>query len=149
MATEAFGLLSKEEAKELRTRLRLMGPEAFEREMLEEKGLPLRTVGTALGIEPDLFPGEDDMYHEVFRYVMVEITKTRAKLPHINTIDDAARLLSKATKVLVITGAGISTSLGIPDFRSKETGFYEKLRGMGIEDPEEVFDIDLFDEDPR
>lgn len=42
----------------------------------------------------------------------------------------------------------ISTSLGIPDFRSKTTGFYSKLREMGFEEPEQVFDIKNFDEDP-
>ena len=42
----------------------------------------------------------------------------------------------------------ISTSLGIPDFRSKGTGFYSKLEYLGLSDPQEVFDIDLFREDP-
>lgn len=49
---------------------------------------------------------------------------------------------------MVITGAGISTSLGIPDFRSKNTGFYSKLLARGFDSPEDVFDIGNFDEDP-
>lgn len=65
-----------------------------------------------------------------------------------NTIDDAVKLLTSCKNILVITGAGISTSLGIPDFRSKESGFYTKLAGMGYADPEEVFDINNFDDDP-
>lgn len=42
----------------------------------------------------------------------------------------------------------ISTSLGIPDFRSKDTGLYSQLQHLGLSDPQEVFDIQLFREDP-
>lgn len=42
----------------------------------------------------------------------------------------------------------ISTSLGIPDFRSKDTGLYSRLENLGLSDPQEVFDIDVFREDP-
>ena len=42
----------------------------------------------------------------------------------------------------------ISTSLGIPDFRSKDTGLYAQLEHLGLSDPQEVFDISLFREDP-
>lgn len=42
----------------------------------------------------------------------------------------------------------ISTSLGIPDFRSKDTGLYSKLAHLGLSDPQEVFDIHVFREDP-
>jgi NAD-dependent histone deacetylase SIR2 len=49
---------------------------------------------------------------------------------------------------MVITGAGISTSLGIPDFRSRNTGFYSQLLARGFESPEDVFDIHNFDNDP-
>lgn len=53
------------------------------------------------------------------------------------------------TKVCkVLTGAGISTSLGIPDFRSKKGGLYTKLKELGREEPEDVFNIDIFREDP-
>lgn len=43
----------------------------------------------------------------------------------------------------------ISTSLGIPDFRSKDTGLYAKLEHLGLSDPQEVFDIHVFREDPN
>lgn len=42
----------------------------------------------------------------------------------------------------------ISTSLGIPDFRSKDTGLYARLEHLGLSDPQEVFDLHVFREDP-
>lgn len=72
----------------------------------------------------------------------------RERLDKYKTIDDAAKLLRERKNIMVITGAGISTSLGIPDFRSKTTGFYEKLIAMGYNEPEQVFDLAEFDSDP-
>jgi NAD-dependent histone deacetylase SIR2 len=79
---------------------------------------------------------------------MLRELKKRQKLSQFRTIDDAAKLINASQNILVITGAGISTSLGIPDFRSKSTGFYTKLQAMGFEEPEEVFDLSTFDENP-
>ncbi len=50
-------------------------------------------------------------------------TPPRHKLPHINTLDHVVALLQQASNILVLTGAGISVSCGIPDFRS-ENGIY-------------------------
>jgi len=53
--------------------------------------------------------------------------------------------LIKGSKALVaITGAGISTAAGIPDFRGPG-GLYVTRQY----DPEKVFDIDWFFRDPR
>lgn len=49
--------------------------------------------------------------------------QSRQKLEHVNTLQDVADLLRVAKKVVVLAGAGISVSCGIPDFRS-ENGIY-------------------------
>lgn len=48
----------------------------------------------------------------------IELSKTRKKLAHINTIEDVVQCIRDANNVIVLSGAGISVSCGIPDFRS-------------------------------
>jgi NAD-dependent deacetylase len=43
-----------------------------------------------------------------------------------------AKLIRSAKRVVAFTGAGISTESGIPDFRSKGTGLWEKVDPMAI-----------------
>lgn len=50
----------------------------------------------------------------------------RHKLKHINTLSDVARLIRESKNIIVLSGAGISVSCGIPDFRSRD-GIYRRL----------------------
>jgi NAD-dependent deacetylase len=54
------------------------------------------------------------------------------------TIEDAAELLRKAKRAVVLTGAGMSTPSGIPDFRSEGTGLWSR------EEPLEVASLSTF-----
>eukprot|EP00921_Rhytidocystis_pertsovi_P023964 GHVQ01038453.1.p1 GENE.GHVQ01038453.1~~GHVQ01038453.1.p1 ORF type:complete len:510 (+),score=68.19 GHVQ01038453.1:125-1654(+) len=52
-------------------------------------------------------------------------------------------------QIIVATGAGISVSAGIPDFRSPGSGVYSKLKDLGLPNPESVFDLRYFMRYPK
>lgn len=80
-------------------------------------------------VEPDRLPSE--------RW---EVNQ-RDKLAQYSSVDDAANLIKCSKRIIVITGAGICTSLDISDFRSEGTGLYSTLA-------EEVFYLRVFKKDP-
>jgi NAD-dependent deacetylase len=49
-------------------------------------------------------------------------------------LDELRRLLDAAQRVVVFTGAGISTESGIPDFRSPGTGLWTKMKPIQFQD---------------
>lgn len=127
-----------------------MGPKEFCAQTVENGSITAKKLLTAFGIRPpDFLEGcEDEAYYDLLSLAISRELSKRSKLPQYNTIDDAVDLIKRAKNIIVLTGAGISTSLGIPDFRSKDIGLYQKLEHLGLSDPQEVFDISLFREDP-
>ncbi|KAI8900783.1 hypothetical protein BC833DRAFT_580511 [Globomyces pollinis-pini] len=51
--------------------------------------------------------------------------------------------------IIVMTGAGISTSAGIPDFRTPGTGLYDNLQKYNLPYPQAIFDIEYFKRKPE
>ena len=60
-----------------------------------------------------------------------------------DVIEFAAELLRKAQRAVVLTGAGLSTPSGIPDFRSEGTGLWSR------DEPLEVASLSTFRTDPE
>lgn len=58
-------------------------------------------------------------------------------------LQKALDLIQNARRIVALTGAGISTPSGIPDFRSPESGFWERV------DPMEVASIQGFRRNPQ
>ncbi|XP_049578583.1 NAD-dependent protein deacetylase sirtuin-3 isoform X2 [Syngnathus scovelli] len=57
--------------------------------------------------------------------------------------------LGRCKNVVVVTGAGISTASGIPDFRTPGTGLYANLEAYNVPYPEAIFNVDYFSNDPQ
>lgn len=64
---------------------------------------------------------------EIFR-VLIRVlgVKTKRKRTRKYNLNETVELIRNSKKILVLTGAGISVSCGIPDFRSRN-GLYAKL----------------------
>jgi len=57
-------------------------------------------------------------------------------------------LRTRRPKVIVLMGAGASTSAGIPDFRTPGIGLYDVLERKGLPNPRKAFDLDHFRKQP-
>ncbi|VDK70081.1 unnamed protein product [Onchocerca ochengi] len=92
---------------------------------------------------------EQDLYR-IIRKILYSERPRRTKLPEFNSFDDAVELFKRCSRILVLTGAGVSVSCGIPDFRSKN-GVYARLHieYPDLPDPTAMFDINYFTKNPK
>jgi NAD-dependent histone deacetylase SIR2 len=58
-------------------------------------------------------------------------------------------LIKKSNKITVFTGAGISTSCGIPDFRGPNGLYTLVQKKYNLPYPEAIFEINFFKKDPK
>ncbi|KZT59502.1 SIR2-domain-containing protein [Calocera cornea HHB12733] len=149
-----MGAFSEEEVEEMMQFLKERGMVAFLRKYIGEAGIPPSKLLLAFGVllAPDL---REQLTNEecltVLRQAISRTLRDRERILQYETIDDAVRLIRDAKKILVLTGAGISVSCGIPDFRSTQ-GIYAQLResevGQALADPQQMFDLKFFKENP-
>ncbi|XP_038104404.1 NAD-dependent protein deacetylase Sirt2 [Culex quinquefasciatus] len=52
-------------------------------------------------------------------------------------------------KIVTMVGAGISTSAGIPDFRSPTTGLYNNMKKYNLPYPQAIFELEYFYQNPK
>ncbi len=80
----------------------------------------------------------------ILKTVLIRLLRRRERLTQYNTPEDAVKLLREARRIVVLTGAGISVSCGIPDFRSRD-GIYAMLEDKyGLDEPEDMFNMETF-----
>ncbi len=107
--------------------------------------MPLQRLHTHATAKPNTTAATPTMQHG--RPAMFVITYPHARRTTLeapsSTLASAIAVLQSCSRVLVLTGAGISVSVGIPDFRSAG-GLYEIVsRGViGAVGPEEEVDDD-------
>ena len=74
---------------------------------------------------------------------------TKGKELNSSDLNGIAEHLKTCKNVIVMSGAGISTKAGIPDFRSPEFGLYNRLEKFNLPHPTAVFTLNYFKENPR
>ncbi|KAF2365401.1 Sirtuin family [Trinorchestia longiramus] len=112
---------------------------------------PRAVLSRVLGADPSDIPDHvsDEMIWRLLLNVLTDGPR-RERLRHLNTMEDAVRLMRSSRRIIVLTGAGVSVSCGIPDFRSRD-GIYARLAVdfPNLPDPQAMFDINFFRRDPR
>lgn len=93
---------------------------------------------------------EDMNESMLWRIISFAVTPQRERLMAVKTLSDAVQQIRQAKNIIILTGAGVSVSCGIPDFRSRD-GVYSRLSREypNLPDPQAMFDIKFFYQDPR
>ncbi|EJF64079.1 SIR2-domain-containing protein [Dichomitus squalens LYAD-421 SS1] len=149
---EAQTAWTAQEVKEMKYLLKEHGMAAFVNEYVIQRTIPIPKLLYAFGVclckELRMKQRRTLMYF--LRVALSRELESRERLLTYNTIDDVVNLIKASKRILILTGAGISVSCGIPDFRSRN-GLYASLQENGeydLDDPQQMFDIQYFRENP-
>ncbi|KAI0653162.1 DHS-like NAD/FAD-binding domain-containing protein [Cubamyces menziesii] len=149
---EAQTTWTKQEIKEMMSTLKEKGMAAFISEYVVRRATPIPKLLYAFGVClcPELRAKQPRTLMYLLRVALSRELESRERLLTYNTIDDVVHLIRASSRILILTGAGISVSCGIPDFRSRN-GLYASLQENGeydLDDPQQMFDIQYFRENP-
>ncbi|TFK39446.1 DHS-like NAD/FAD-binding domain-containing protein [Crucibulum laeve] len=149
---EAAESWTEQEVKQMLHHLKERGMSSFVKEYVLTRNIAIPKLLRAFGVHlcPQLQNKRASTMLYFLRVAMSHQLRMRDKLPQYNTIDDAVNLIRNSQRILILTGAGISVSCGIPDFRSRD-GLYASLKDRGeydLDDPQQMFDINYFRENP-
>ncbi|KAF8605800.1 SIR2-domain-containing protein [Ceratobasidium sp. AG-I] len=155
LVDQMHDMFSDEDIDNMLTYLKEAGMLAWIKLYVVDKAVPITLLLLALGShiplninkEPHSDPG---LLQRLLKVTLSRILRRRTKLPNINTPDDVVALIRRSKNMIVLTGAGISVSCGIPDFRSS-SGIYAQINESNnyeLDDPQQMFDIDFFREKP-
>ncbi len=65
-----------------------------------------------------------------------------------SNLETICETIAASSQIVVMSGAGLSTASGIPDFRSPSSGLYSNLARYNLPYPEAIFEIEYFKKNP-
>ncbi|KAJ8695040.1 NAD-dependent histone deacetylase sir2, variant 2 [Pleurotus ostreatus] len=140
---------SAQEIRMMMRHLKEYGMQSWLNEYVQVRKYSIPNLLNAFGINlcPELSSLNEKAMLYFLKVAMSRELRLREKLPQYNTVDDAVQLIQSSRRIIILTGAGISVSCGIPDFRSRD-GLYASLKDYDLDDPQQMFDINYFRENP-
>ncbi|KAG9223893.1 hypothetical protein CCMSSC00406_0004491 [Pleurotus cornucopiae] len=140
---------SAQEIRMMMRHLKEYGMQSWLNEYVQVRKYSIPNLLNAFGINlcPELASLNEKAMVYFLKVAMSRELRLREKLPQYNTVDDAVQLIQSSRRIIILTGAGISVSCGIPDFRSRD-GLYASLKDYDLDDPQQMFDINYFRENP-
>ncbi|KDQ26824.1 hypothetical protein PLEOSDRAFT_1077645 [Pleurotus ostreatus PC15] len=146
---KALETWSAQEIRMMMRHLKEYGMQSWLNEYVQVRKYSIPNLLNAFGINlcPELSSLNEKAMLYFLKVAMSRELRLREKLPQYNTVDDAVQLIQSSRRIIILTGAGISVSCGIPDFRSRD-GLYASLKDYDLDDPQQMFDINYFRENP-
>ncbi|EAU90220.2 histone deacetylase [Coprinopsis cinerea okayama7 len=134
---------TRQEIRQILHHLKERGASSFVAEYVIKRAIPITRLLNAFGFDllPEILNKSAQTLLYTLQVAMSFHLRKREKLQQYNSIADAVQLIRNSERILILTGAGISVSCGIPDFRSRD-GLYATLKERGeydMDDPQQIF----------